>query len=207
MTNSEKNLNDTPKSNYTALWMMIFLFGLPYLAAYYFYFNRDEMSLGTQTNYGSIINPVRQLEDKPLTLINGSEFKLSSLQGKWLMFSVGSSECKDSCQDNLYKIRQIKTALAAEHKRVKKVFFLTDNTAMDSFNELLKDYPDMHVIIPSGNNYKDYLSPLSVDGKAIEDGIFVIDPLGNYMMSFPKDAEAKKILKDMERLLKVSKIG
>jgi len=207
MTTAENNSTDTPKKNYTALWIMIFLFGLPYLAAYYFYFNRDDMNLGAQTNYGTIINPVRQLEDTSLTLIDDSEFKLSSLRGKWIMFSVGSSDCKASCQDNLYKIRQIKTALAAEHKRVKKAFFLTDVKAIDSFNELLKDYRDMHVIIPSGSNYKDYLSPLSVDGKTIEDGIFVIDPLGNYMMSFPKDAEAKKILKDMERLLKISKIG
>jgi SCO1/SenC len=207
MTTPEHNVTDTPKKNNTALWMMILLFGLPYLAAYYFYFNRDDMSLGEQTNYGSIINPVRQLADNELTQIDGSKIKLSSLQGKWIMFSVGSSDCKASCQDNLYKIRQIKTALAAEHKRVKKAFFLTDVKAIDSFNELLKDYRNMHVIIPSGSNYKDYLSPLSVDGKAIEDGIFIIDPLGNYMMSFPKDAEAKEILKDMERLLKVSKIG
>ena len=37
--------------------------------------------------------------------------------------------------------------------------------------------------------------------------IYLIDPLGNVMMSYPKDATAKGMQKDLKRLLKVSKIG
>jgi hypothetical protein len=34
-----------------------------------------------------------------------------------------------------------------------------------------------------------------------------IDPLGNLMMRFPADPEPKRMLKDLERLLKASRIG
>jgi hypothetical protein len=39
------------------------------------------------------------------------------------------------------------------------------------------------------------------------DHIYVIDPLGNLMMSFPRDPDPSKILKDLQRLLRLSQIG
>lgn len=35
--------------------------------------------------------------------------------------------------------------------------------------------------------------------------IYVIDPLGNVMMRFPRDADPRRILKDVSRLLRHSK--
>jgi KaiC/GvpD/RAD55 family RecA-like ATPase len=37
--------------------------------------------------------------------------------------------------------------------------------------------------------------------------VYVIDPLGNLMMWYSKDATSKGMKKDLKRLLKVSKIG
>jgi hypothetical protein len=39
------------------------------------------------------------------------------------------------------------------------------------------------------------------------DHIYMIDPLGNLMMRFPKDIDPSKMAKDIKRLLKVSQIG
>ena len=39
------------------------------------------------------------------------------------------------------------------------------------------------------------------------DHIYVIDPLGNLMMRFPRDPDPSKILKDVQRLLRLSQIG
>jgi hypothetical protein len=35
----------------------------------------------------------------------------------------------------------------------------------------------------------------------------VIDPLGNLMMRFPREPDPSRMLKDLQRLLKVSQIG
>lgn len=45
------------------------------------------------------------------------------------------------------------------------------------------------------------------DGTNITDHIFMIDPLGNLMMRFPKDADPNKIKRDIAKLLKASRIG
>jgi len=192
------------------LWIMIFLFALPNAAAIYFYLNRDSINLGETTNFGTLISPVRQLEEISLKKLDGSDFKLSSMHKKWIMVSIGSSSCEQSCQENLYKMRQIRKAAPEGFARITRVFFLTDQNDMESFNSLLKDYQGMEVILPEGNpadSYKDFLNNFSVAGEKVEDGIYIIDPLGNYMMAYPPNAEAKGILKDMERLLKISQIG
>jgi len=198
---------ETKKKSNTTLWVMLVLFGLPYIAAFYFYFNRDDINFGTTSNYGTIINPARPIADFDLIKLDSSKFKLSSLKGKWILFSIGSSSCQQDCIDNLYKIRQIQKAVGEDYKRISKLFFLKDKNKLESFKLILKDYPGMDVIIPSGEGYKNYLSGFEYEGKEIENNIFIIDPLGNYMMIYPKGADASKILKDLERLLEVSKIG
>ena len=203
---SENNLETKKRSN-TTLWVMFFLFGLPYLAAYYYYFNRDQIDLNLTTNHGHIINPTKNIPDILLSNINGSMVEMSSIKGKWLLLTVGSSRCEKACQDNLYKIRQIKKGIGEEQDRIHKLFFLTDTNKLDSFIGLLKDYKGMDVFKPFGDSYSEFLSIFSIDGKKVEDGIYIIDPMGNYMMMYPKDEPPMNILKDIERLLKVSKIG
>jgi hypothetical protein len=36
---------------------------------------------------------------------------------------------------------------------------------------------------------------------------YIVDPLGNLMMSYPPDADPRGILKDLKRLLRLSHIG
>ncbi|MCW8911282.1 MAG: SCO family protein [Gammaproteobacteria bacterium] len=208
----EKTLNNpdnqnNPKKSRTTLWIMIILFGLPYVAAIYFYYFADLSKISNQTNYGTIITPARQVNDIPLKKLNNTDFKLSEMRGKWILISIGQSSCQKSCQDNLYKMRQIRKALGEERTRINRVFLLTDTLNIQSFNSLLPDYSGMETIIPTDDNYQYLISGFSIAGEPTEDGIFVVDPLGNYMMAYPKDADANKILKDIRRLLKVSKIG
>jgi hypothetical protein len=39
------------------------------------------------------------------------------------------------------------------------------------------------------------------------DGIYIVDPHGNLMMSYPASGSARGLLKDLERLLRLSNIG
>ncbi|MBE9567395.1 MAG: hypothetical protein IMF14_01780 [Proteobacteria bacterium] len=218
MNDPHDNQATSKKSN-TTLWVMIILFALPNLAAFYFYFNRDNIDFSRFTsNHGTIISPVRQVADITLTRIDDAPLQMSSLKGKWLMVSIGSSSCQQDCQDNLYKMRQIRKATGEFFKRVDRLLLLTDTTDIDSFRSLLSEgYSKLTVVIPpqgtdtkadgSAELYSRFLSGFSIEGEPVEDGIYFIDPLGNYMMAFPPQTEAKKILKDLMRLLDVSQIG
>jgi hypothetical protein len=45
------------------------------------------------------------------------------------------------------------------------------------------------------------------NGTSLQDHIYLVDPLGNLMMRYPKDADPNKIKKDLIKLLKASAIG
>lgn len=204
---NESNKQAADNKNNITLWVMVLLFGLPYVAATYFYFNRDEIDLGSTSNYGTIITPARPIPDVELTRLDNSNFKLSSLRGTWVLLSIGSSECEKDCLENLYKIRQLRKAVGQDYKRISKVYFLQDTNYINRFEKLLTEYPDMDVFVPSNEKYQKYLSIFSYKGSEIKDGIYIIDPLGNYMMMYPKGSDPSKMVKDIERLLKISKIG
>jgi hypothetical protein len=42
---------------------------------------------------------------------------------------------------------------------------------------------------------------------ALADHIYVVDPLGNLVLRYPRDADPFRIIKDLARLLKTSRIG
>ena len=52
-----------------------------------------------------------------------------------------------------------------------------------------------------------WLAPFSFPDAHPEPGIYLVDPQGYLMMRYPRDAERGGMLNDLERLLKISKIG
>jgi hypothetical protein len=44
-------------------------------------------------------------------------------------------------------------------------------------------------------------------GGALRDHIYLIDPLGNVMLRYPRDPEPNRMKKDLSRLLRASRIG
>jgi hypothetical protein len=43
--------------------------------------------------------------------------------------------------------------------------------------------------------------------RAPADHIYLVDPLGNLMLRFPRDPDTRRLIKDLSRLLKASRIG
>ena len=208
MTTTETLTKDqASRKSYTTLWVMIILFAMPYFAAMYFYMNQEKLDL-QQSNYGTIISPVRPVESITLKTIDDVDFNLTDLQGKWILVTVGSSLCEEECQQNIYKIRQIRKAVAQDRSRVERLFLLTDDKDIDGFRIKMKDYEGMYLIQKSDNEqYEKFMNNFLIPGQVLADGVYIIDPLGNYMMAYPEKADATKMLDDIRRLLKISQVG
>ena len=85
--------------------------------------------------------------------------------------------------------------------RVTRAWLVDDGAAPTA--ELMKEYEGTLVVQAKA-------SPLIakfVAGDGQRDHLFLVDPLGNLMMRFPKDADPSRIKKDLTHLLKVSRIG
>lgn len=156
------------------------------------------------TNYGALLEP-RPVVQEALFEIDGKAFSPGQLRGRWILAYAGASACDESCRQTLYYMRQVRTALGKEMDRVERVWLLTDAGRPDE--ALLKQHPGLHVVRAERSALLVQLDAAAGAGADTARAVMTIDPLGNLMMRFPADPEPKRMLKDLERLLKASRIG
>lgn len=205
-------MTDTPtktakRKSRSMLALMIFLFGLPYMLAWGFMNFKEDLPLPATSNNGELISPVRSVSGVALQNLKGEEFSTNDLEGKWVLLTVNSSNCDEACQKNLYNIRQIRKAVGEDQRRVTRLLLLTDNSAVSELKNTLQNYQGMHIATGPDNAVQRITDLLKNPNEKAEGGVYLIDPLGNFMMSYAPDTDAKLILKDLQRLLKVSQLG
>ena len=184
----------TPRSK---LLLLFGVFAAPVVAAYLAYFG---LRPSGHTNYGDLFKatPLQQTEGKTL---DGSPFNLNALNGKWVMVRIGGGNCDADCVQQLYLMRQTRIAQGKEQSRIERLWVLTDSGNPDA--TLLRDHPGLHIWRPSDAAFVEQFPA----EKNRSGHIYVIDPLGNLMLRFPEQPDAKGIMKDLKLLLKASQIG
>jgi len=177
---------------------MAIFFAIPVVAGYVAYFF-DFVPRGSG-NYGILI-ATRPLTDTTLRGADGRPFKVSELRGKWLLVQFDSGACDAYCERKLYFMRQVRKALGRDTSRVERVWVVTDDLVPNP--RLLEAFEGTRLARAPGNAFAAEF-PADVSRS---DHIYVVDPLGNLMMRFPRDPDPSKMLKDVQRLLKLSGIG
>lgn len=190
--------DDAVRSGRIKLVLLGTVLSLPVVAAYLLYFFGSPVD--KTVNYGDLLEPVA-LPDPELRLLDGRGFRLSELKGKWVMLQAGTGACDQGCRSRLYAMRQVRRIQGKEMHRIERVWLVTDGGEPDG--ALLSDYEGTWIV---SGGVEAILKALPATDSA-EDHIFIIDPLGNLMLRFPRDADPNRMKKDVGRLLKVSRIG
>lgn len=156
-------------------------------------------------NYGELVQPPRSLSDAELVDLDGKAFKLSSLRGKWLYVYFGSSDCGERCLSILHKIRQVIIAQEKHMDRVQRLFVLTDGGTPAALADRFRGDRGLYLVRPAPAALPTLVREFAVP--AGSDRIYLVDPLGNLMMSYPAEADPTGMRKDLARLLRVSRVG
>ncbi|MFO1301483.1 MAG: cytochrome c oxidase subunit I [Burkholderiaceae bacterium] len=191
----------------------------PVIASYYtYYVVRPE----GRTNYGTLITPLRDVgalgtlvalvadatgnaaavaaSQPPAPERSGG---LASLKGRWVMLVVAPGACDAGCRQRLYEIRQVRLTTGKDRDRVERAWIVPDAAAPDP--ALLAQHEGL-VLMRSDAATLARLLPTD-PGTAVTDHIYIVDPLGNLMMRFPKDADPNRMKKDLAKLLRASRVG
>lgn len=157
-----------------------------------------------RTNYGALLDP-RTFPAPALaaTELDGKPASLDAYKGKWVMLQVGPGDCPKTCIDDLIKMRQLRLMQGKGMERLERVWLVTDQTPLSI--ELMKWIDGTRILRVQRDAVAGWL-PVEQGGKA-DDHLYLIDPLGNLMMRFPKNADPKQVSKDLGKLLKASAIG
>lgn len=184
------------RSSRLKLLAIMALFLLPIVAstiAYYFF------RPATTANYGELLLPPAPITHAKFLRSGGGDFGFAELRGKWVLIASDSGACPESCVAKLTLMRQVRLMLGRNAARVSRVFVADDTRPMT--REALAPFEGTEAITPKPG----MVLPLApVNDRA---HFYLVDPLGNVMMRFPANAEPRRMLKDLERLLKASQVG
>jgi cytochrome oxidase Cu insertion factor (SCO1/SenC/PrrC family) len=154
------------------------------LATLTYYF---DWAPGNAGNYGELIPP------KPL-----SAKLLEPLRGKWVLVMFDTAACDAYCQRKLYFMRQTRKAQGKHQHRLERLWLVTDGSK-----------PSLGLISAIEGTHIVPAEPVLTENfpGERESHIYLIDPLGNLMLRFPREPDPKLIIKDLQRLLKYSGVG
>jgi hypothetical protein len=186
------------------LYLLVAVCIAPVLASYYFYYLAPPSG---RTNYGTLVEPQRPLPALATTLQDGTAFDLRTLRGNWVMLIADDAACAEACQKKLWQMRQIRAASGKDAERIERVFLVLDDAPLSTM--LLREFDGTHVLRARRAEVQQFLAlpGAAGAGEQLSDHIWLIDPLGNQMMRWPRAAEERGIKKDLDRLLKYSRIG
>jgi hypothetical protein len=172
----------------------------PVLASYLtYYVIRPE----ARRNYGELIDPQRPTPAIAGTTLAGKLVPLPSLKGQWLLVSVAGGACDAGCERHLYLQRQLRESLGQDKERVDWVWLVADGAPVrEPLRLALSQAVVLRVPEPA---LEQWLAP--APGRLLSDHLYLVDPMGNWMMRFPAGldlAGAAKAKRDLERLLRAS---
>lgn len=174
----------------------------PVIASYFaYYVIRPE----GRTNYAQLILPTRTMPtDLPLETVAGEAVAAAQLRRQWLLLVVGPGACDTGCQQRLTLVRQLHQMLGRERARVDKVWLVADGQAPDPalIKGLTSGADPAQVLRVPRERLAGWLSPAA--GRALEDHVYIVDPMGEWMMRAPPDPDPQRLKRDLERLLRAS---
>jgi hypothetical protein len=132
--------------------------------------------------------------------VRGQALPLHQLKDQWLLISVANIACDESCEKHLYLSRQLRESLGKDKDRLDWVWIPTGEGEVPA--RLLAGLTGAQVVRLAESDIGAWLQPAR--GHKLADHLYVVDPMGNWMMRFPANAEPAKVRKDLERLMRGS---
>jgi hypothetical protein len=173
----------------------------PVIASYFtYYVIRPE----GRTNYAELIDPAPELPPAlALTELDGRAVDARSLRGQWLLVVVANAACESGCEKRLHAQRQLREMTGRERDRIDKLWLVTDGAPVDpALRAALDSAPAMRVLRVSAAELGAWLAP--APGESLDAHLFLIDPMGRWMMRTPPSLEPMKFKRDLERVLRAS---
>lgn len=172
----------------------------PVLASYFMYYvARPSGSVA----YSALIQPTVAMPALVARTLDGQPQPLRGLAGQWLLVAVDSGACAPACEKRLYLQRQLREMTGKERDRIDKLWLVIDDAPVSpALREALMATPGMNILRLPREQAAAWLKP--APGHALEDHLYIVDPVGEWMMRAPADADPSKLKRDVDRLLRGS---
>lgn len=193
------------QGNRWSSWLLLAAISLPMIMAYVVFSTGWGIPTGT-INKGDLVLPATSIESLPIVDREGRSVDLLAGKKLWRWLIIGSNQCEDQCQNNLYLSRQVHIRLGEKAIRLERLYLNTDPRFSSEFSEQLsKEHPKLKQLHINSDDWSELISSTSAGDNALEEkSLFVVDQEGFVMMSYDRSHAGADLLDDIKRLLKYS---
>lgn len=204
---------DLRARNLRTLAVLAALFLAPLVLAFFTYYGTGWRP-SAHVNHGRLFTPAAPLPDVALQRIDlddrtmagaaaGSSAVSPVFRVHWSLVYVGDGSCGAPCREALYVMRQARLALNTDMTRVERVFLVVGGRCDRDF--LAREHGGLQVLDASAPQALRLIARFPAEGR--EHTLFVVDPLGNLVMSYDARNDPRGLLQDLQKLLRLSHIG
>ncbi len=196
------NAEQQKKGRLVVISMVIF-FLVPIMVVVLMY--KFNWKPSTGASLGELVTPAR-LINMPSGLKNSdSQAVIADFwKDKWSVVYV-AAKCEQACEAKLHDMRQIHVSLYKEMPRAQRVL-ITEQLDNAKYKTM---YPELFIIDQPATSLTNLATQFNIGAESAvnSDRIYLVDPLGHLMMSYPSSTSAKDIRKDISQLLRYSWAG
>ncbi len=172
----------------------------PVLASYFTYFVIRPQGRASEA---TLIEPRPLPPSLPLATLDGTKVDPRSLHGQWLLVVVGGGACDAGCERRLYLQRQLREMTGRERDRIDKVWLIDDAAPLaPELLAAMRAAPPATLLRAPREAIERWLQPQA--GHALDEHLYIVDPMGRWMMRAPPQPEPQLLKRDLERLLRAS---
>lgn len=177
------------------------LFFTPAVAAAWLYF-ASAWRPAARAQHGELLEPPRPLPEIALTLPDGGGAPPGALRGYWHLVYLGDGPCDADCVRSLAELAAVRLALNQDAGRVRRVLLHAGDCCAPDL--AVRAGTDLIVLGAAG---PDGAAFLALFPRLPGGGIYVVDPLGNLILRYAAADASPGLLKDLKRLLRLSRVG
>lgn len=182
---------------------LIVVFALPAMIAAGLYYGSSFFNF-TPKSQGLLLDPPLSAEKLEITTVSGTPVTAEDFAKFWWLIYVAPTACAaEECAVQAAKLRSIHLALNKNVARVKRLMLLQPHSLSTEQLQAAQQDKQLTIDLLRNPHYLLDNCPMSAD----QEGVYIMDPLGNIMLCYAPHQEAHAILQDLEKLLKASRIG
>jgi len=172
------------------------LFIIPILAAAWLYFGPNDWRPAAHIQHGELVTPPVEL---PATVFESSAgpFRFREV---WTLVGLADEQCDATCVETLEHIRQIRLSLGPKMTRLQTVFLPGESGAADILDR--SAFPKLLIAEPAAAELVSERLGRWENGQ-----IFLVDPLGNLMMSYSSGTTMGDVRAELGHLFELQVIG
>lgn len=196
-----------PLSPKMVLLLIMALFTLPLAIAWMMYTGAIRYAPEHTRNLGQLVLPTVPVDWSDV-IATGSSPSKQLFDGFWVILYELPASCTSNCMGLAAELRQVHIASGLHRNRIRIALLLAPKQAESLSDELLGIYPRFNLVSHPSQGFSGALHHASSDRFSSNDEpvIFLVDPLGNIMMTYNGKDSPSMLSKDLNRLLTWSKL-